>query len=297
MGFKLQNGPLLKELTTLGLGGRALALATVGEEKHLEELPGAIERLGGRPFVIGKGSNLLVREGELDLVLIRMSGSGDPEVVYENGGSVRVRVPAGAALQRFLVWCVKRGFSGLESLAGIPGTVGGAVAMNAGSWGCETGDAAARVQLYGPCCGLRWMLKEDLVFEYRHFAPATVIGRDDYFLVTSVEFDLTKSSEAEVGAAHKKWLEKKKSSQPVAAATAGCVFKNPDAAPAGKLLDDAGMKGFMHGGMAFSELHANFMVNLGNGTSEQALELIEIAKTAVKDRFGVELALEVQVVS
>lgn len=295
MGLKVQNGPLLKDLTTLKLGGRARALVTVKEEKHLDELPAVLERLGGKPFVIGKGSNILARDGELDLVLVRLNGSGDPEVVLESAESVRVRVPGGASLQRFLAWCVKRGLSGLEGLAGIPGSVGGAVAMNAGSFGCETGKAVSRVQLFSPCCGLRWALKEDLVFGYRHFAPATLIGRDDYFLVTAAEFDLRPATEAEVGAELKKWLDKKKSTQPLDQATAGCVFKNPDEAPAGKILEDAGLKGFRHGGMAFSELHANFMVNLGDGTSEQAVELIQKAKDVVRERFGVNLSLEVKV--
>lgn len=296
MGLKVQNGPLLKELTTLKLGGRARALVSVKEEKHLDELPAVLERIGGRPFVIGKGSNLLAGDGELDLVLIGISGSGEPRVLHENLDTVRVRVSAGAALQRLVIWCVNRGLSGLEGLAGIPGTVGGAVAMNAGSWGFETGKSVARVQLFSPCCGLRWALKEDLVFGYRHFAPATLIGRDDYFLITAVEFDLKASSEGSAGVRFKEFLEKKKSTQPLDKATAGCVFKNPEAAPAGKLLDEAGFKGFRRGGMSFSEMHANFMVNLGDGTSSQAHELIGEAKRAVKEKFGVDLALEVKVV-
>lgn len=296
MGLKVQKGPLLKELTTLRLGGRAQALLTVKEDKHLDELPRLIEKLGGRPFVLGKGSNILARDGELDLVLVRLNGSGEPEVAHEGVDSVRVRVPAGMALQRFLAWCVKAGLAGLEGLAGIPGTVGGAVAMNAGSWGFETGRRIVRVQLFSPCCGLRWVLKEDLVFGYRRFAPATLIGRDDYVLVTAAEFEFEKSEAAKVSSDFKGWMQKKKDTQPIDQATAGCVFKNPDEVPAGKLLDEAGLKGVVNGGMAFSEKHANFMVNLGDGTSSQALELIEKARRAVKVKFNVDLALEVKVV-
>ena len=295
MGIKVQNAPLLKELTTLKLGGRALALASVKDAKNLEELPGLLERLGGSPMVLGKGSNILARDGELDLVLIKMSGGGEPDVMHESGGKVRVRVPAGMALQRFVIWCVKRGLSGLEGLAGIPGAVGGAVAMNAGSWGYETGNAVARVQLYSPCCGLRWVLKEDLAFGYRHFAPATLNGRGDYFLITAVEFDFNVAGKPSVSAEHKKWLEKKKSTQPIEAATAGCVFKNPEQAPAGKLLDDAGLKGFGIGGMSFSVMHANFMINNGEGNAAQAFELIDTAREKVREKFNVQLELEVKV--
>jgi len=295
MGLKVQKGPILKELTTLKLGGRAQALLTVKEEKHLDELPGLLEKLGGRPFVLGKGSNLLAADEELDLVLVSVSGAGEAKVVHEGVDFVRVEVPAGMALQRFLAWCVKAGLAGLEGLAGIPGTVGGAVAMNAGSWGFETGKAVVRVQLFSPCCGLRWMLKEDLVFGYRHFAPATLMGRDDYLLVTAVEFELARTQEAKVAADFKAWMQKKKDAQPLDKATAGCVFKNPDEVPAGKLLDQAGLKGVAVGGMAFSEKHANFMVNLGDGTSNQAMELIEKAREAVREKFNVDLALEVKV--
>jgi UDP-N-acetylmuramate dehydrogenase len=298
VGLSIKTGPSLAELTTLKLGGTAVAELVVTAEKQLDEVPEALERLGGRPVVLGRGSNVLAAEGDLDLTLIRFASDEKPEVIRENGETATVAAPAGMPLPRLLAWLKRRGLAGLENLAGIPGSVGGAVAMNAGSWGLEICERIVRVKMFSPCCGLRWMLREDLDFGYRRFSPSGVLGRDEYFLVTAVELETRISRENEVGAAMSEWLGKKKASQPIDAATAGCVFKNPEGGPpAGKLLDEAGFRGFRLGGMAFSELHANFMVNLGGGNSREAMELIEKAGSEVRERFGRDLSMEVKVLS
>lgn len=300
MSLKLTEGPRLAELTTLGLGGRALAEVAVGDERDLDGLPAMLERLGGRAMVLGRGSNVLAADGDLGVVLVRPPDGGEPRLTDAKGDPVpgqpvRVRAPAGMALPRLLAWLRKRGLSGLEGLSGIPGTVGGAVAMNAGSYGHDIRRVLARVQLYCPCCGLFWAPREDVDMGYRRFAPRVV---DDYFLVTAMEVDLTQGEERDVAAAMDEAMAHKQATQPVTLATAGCVFKNPpDGPPAGKLLDEAGFKGLRLGGVGFSELHANFLVNIENGTASQAFELIEQARAAVAGRFGVELELEVRVVA
>lgn len=295
MHLKVLPGPTLAERTTLRLGGPALAEVRIVSERGLDELPGRLEELGGRPMALGHGSNILAADGPLPVVLLRAPEGEAPETVFTSGDETVVRAGAGMGLPALLSWCARRGLSGLEGLAGIPGAMGGAVAMNAGSFGAEVGRVLERVLLYSPCCGLRWAGRDDVRLGYRFFAPRTV---DVFFLVLAVELRLAKAEPEAVRAAMDAIWARKRASQPLAAASAGCVFKNPEGpAPAGKLLDDAGFKGRRLGGMAFSELHANFLVNLGGGTAAQAFELIQAAREAVAGRFGVDLELEVKVVA
>lgn len=284
----------MAEMTTLKLGGRARALARVEVLSDLEELPGLMRREGGRPVVLGRGSNILAHDGNLDVVLVVASVPSAPLELGRDGDKVAVRAGAGLTLPAFLGWLKKRGLSGLEGLAGIPGTVGGAVAMNAGSFGVSFCDAAYRVRVWTPKHGLKWLDRTRWTCGYRSFAPRL---RSDFFLILEVEAELTASTPEKVGDALARTYAEKKRTQPVLAHTAGCVFKNPEGAdPAGRLLEMAGFRGKKLGQMAFSEKHANFLVNLGGGSADQALELIEQARAGVAGKFGVHLELEVEVI-
>ena len=289
MGLDVRQRPLLKELTTLGLGGAALAEAVVRAESDLDELGRFMAGSGGRPFVLGGGSNLLAEDHDLELVLLAVRNAGTPE---RSGQTVRCG--AGTRMPSLLKFCEEAGLSGLEPLAGIPGTVGGAVAMNAGSYGAEIKDLLTRIRLWTPQRGLFWVEAKDCSFGYRHFSAPEGTGRP---LVWEAEFALAPAEPGAVRAKARETLDKKKATQPIAARSAGCVFKNPPGQSAGKLLDEAGFKGKRLGNMGFSELHANFLVNLGGGRSAEALELLETARNAVFERFGTRLELEVIVLS
>lgn len=284
-------GPSLAERTTLRLGGRALAEALVTDDAALERLPETLRRLGGRPFVLGRGSNVLAREGELDLVLVRLRQEPRPLILAQDATGASVRTPAGMSLPRFLQWLAARGLCGLEGLSGVPGSVGGAVAMNAGSFGSETGRCLRRVQVLTKS-GLRWVEEDGFAVGYRSF---TLHDSLEFLLITAAEFRLAAADSEKVKQRMNEHLQKKRQSQPITAWTAGCAFKNPAAeAPAGMLLEHAGLKGFSLGGMRFSAIHANFLENTGNGTSQQAFELIELARQRVAERFGYNLQLEVK---
>ncbi len=289
MALDVRMQPLLKELTTLGLGGTALAQAVLRAESDLDALGRFLEQSGGRPFVLGGGSNLLAEDHDLDLTLLAVRNAGTPE----RDGRV-LRCGAGLRLPSLIKFCEEAGLAGLEPLAGIPGAVGGAVAMNAGSYGAEIKDVLSRVRLWTPQRGLFWVQAGDCSFGYRRFSPPEGTGRP---LVWEAEFALTPADPDAVRARVRETLEKKKAAQPIAARSAGCVFKNPEGRSAGKLLDEAGFKGRRLGNMGFSELHANFLVNLGGGRSAEALELLETARAAVLERFGTRLDLEVIVLS
>lgn len=282
--------PSLAERTTLELGGTAEVELVVRDERDLDELGEFLMRESLRPFVIGEGSNLLAPDAHLDMALIRVATPPGPERVEKDGDKLIVRCGGGQRLPGLLGWAGMAGLSGLEGLTGIPGSVGGAVAMNAGSYGTEIGDVVRRVRLWSPGRGLFWLDRDQCEFGYRHFSPGIPAAKA---LVWQVEFALSEARPRQVRAAMQENYKRKKASQPVTAKSAGCVFKNPENDSAGRLLDKAGMRGARLGGMAFSEVHANFLVNTGGGTSEDALELIDRGREKVKEAFGIILDMEV----
>jgi len=292
MTLALIHTPRLCERTTLRLGGPALAEAVVFAEADLDQLGKELSCLGGRPLALGAGSNLLAADGPSDLVLVRPVNNAVPQVV-QTGNSALVRVGAGFGLPRLLGLCQRLGLSGLEGLTGIPGKVGGAVAMNAGSYGVETGSLLTRVRLWTPEGGLIWREAKDCAFGYRHFDAGLGSG---FSVIWEAEFLLASDAPGAIRARMEATYAKKKAVQPVTARSAGCVFKNPAGQSAGLMLDKLGFKGKALGGMSFSAMHANFLVNEGRGTATAALELISKAREAVRTGFGVELELEVKVV-
>lgn len=301
MALKVLPGPVLSGRTTLKLGGRAQSELRVETPEDAHSLSGELARHASRPFALGWGSNLLALDHDLDLCVVSLA-PGEPALVTpaaaccggDYPGKVIVRVPGGMMLPRLVNWSAKAGLSGLEGLSGIPGTVGGAVAMNAGSYGAETEALLTRLRIWDASAGLRWIGPGQWTAAYRGFTPH---GAAAFWLAVEAELALTPSDDAKVRAAVDETLAKKKASQPVSAATCGCAFKNPSGHSAGKLLDECGFKGKSLGGMRFSPMHANFLENAGGGTARAALELIEAAREAVRGRFGVELELEVRVVS
>lgn len=290
MALDLIRTPSLAERTTLGLGGTAEVEVVLHALEDLDALGEFLTRETLRPFVLGEGSNLLVRDGHLDVALIRIAPTPGPVRVDKADDKLLLRCGAAQRLPGLLGWAHKAGLSGLENLTGIPGSVGGAVAMNAGSYGTEFGQLLTRIRLWTPSGGLNWVDADRCVFEYRHFSCPEMPGKS---LVWEVELALTETNPKAVHTAMRAVYEKKKATQPVTARSAGCVFKNPEGQSAGKLLDEAGMKNVRLGHMAFSGVHANFLVNLGGGTAAEALELIDMAREAVLSKFDITLESEV----
>jgi len=290
MPLELTANPLLSERTTLRLGGPAVVEAVVREKADLDELSAFLTRETLPPFVLGAGSNLLAGDDPLELALVRVADGPGPERVERDGDAIIIRCGSGLRLPGLLGWAQKAGFSGLEGMAGIPGTVGGAVAMNAGSYGVEIGDLVTRVRVWSPADGLVWLDRSQCIFDYRHFSPVRMPGK---CLVWEVELALREADPKGVRQAMQDIYEKKKATQPVTARTAGCVFKNPPDGSAGRLLDKAGLKGMRLGHMAFSDMHANFLVNLGDGKAEDALALMGMAINRVKEQSGITLEPEV----
>ncbi len=288
--------PKLSEYTTLRLGGKAIAEVRLTELEDVEQLATKLKSLGGEIFVLGAGSNLLASDADLSLILLKPHFTFAPKLLKNERNKTWVQVGAGYRLPKFIAWCAKNSLSGLEGLSGIPGTIGGAIAMNAGSFGTETCPHLESITFYSPSTGIVKAKAEDFAYGYRKFSLDKKFTIEKYFFIIDATFILT---QAEMNGIKKKMVQdffKKKSTQPVNAWSAGCVFKNP--APdkaAGMLIQLCGLKGKKQGGMEFSPVHANFLVNTGKGTSEEAFHLIEEAKEKVHNKFGLVLETEVKI--
>ncbi len=286
--------PHLCERTTLRLGGKAIAELRLFNAEDFDLLENTLQELGGSMFILGAGSNVLAGDGDLPFVLVRPQCMTQPHVLSDedgNEGERLVRVGAGVRLPRLLGVCAKWGLSGLEGLCGIPGTVGGAVAMNAGSFGDTVGDTLHSVQVYAKGLGIIDVERSHLRCEYRKFS---ISGLDEGFFVLHATFSLTSTSMSGIKKRLSHNFLKKKSTQPVRALSAGCVFKNPPNGFAGMMLESCGFKGRRKGGMFFSPLHANFLINDGSGDAAAAFDLLAEAREAVWQRFGVRLESEVK---
>ncbi len=288
--------PKLSERTTLRLGGKAIAEVRLSEIDDIDALPQTLQKLGGSIFVLGGGSNLLVCDADLPIVFLKTNFKDAPQIIYKDDKQARVTVGAGVRLPRFLGMCAKHGLSGLEGLCGIPGTVGGAIAMNAGSFGDETCPHLESVTIYSPETGIIDIASQDFSYGYRRFSFQNTVGVKSWFLIIKATFILTQWTMDGIKERMFHDFFKKKSTQPIKAWSAGCVFKNPAPdKPAGMLLEQCGFKGKSEGGMAFSSLHANFLINEGKGSSAAAFSLIEAAKQCVEKQMGLRLETEVKI--
>ena len=287
------RNPSLSAITTLGLGGTCSLELTVSSRDDLAAMDDRIRELGLPVYVVGRGSNIFGLDGSHEAVLVRPAFTDGPAVLGDEtaDGGVLVSCGAGISLPVLLAFLREKGLSCMEGLAGIPGTVGGAVAMNAGSFGTSTAESLDSVEIWSGGRLVR-LTPDACETGYRHFRPRGLAGS---FLVVSAVFRLSRSTSQDVAAGMQHNFQMKKSRQPITARSAGCVFRNPACGvSAGALLERAGFRGRRKGSVALSEQHANFLVNLGGGTSAEALALLEEARTAVRAMAGVELDFEVR---
>jgi UDP-N-acetylmuramate dehydrogenase len=235
---------------------------------------------------LGGGSNLLVVDDELPFVVMQLA-KPEPEVVVE--GNV-ASVDAAADLGRTVTFCAKRNLGGMEGLIGVPGTVGGALRMNAGAYGTQIGSYVREVKVYRSGERKIETLKgEQISFEYRH----TSFGPNDMML--SVKLELPTKPYAEIIKGIRICNEKRRSSQPLGQKSAGCIFKNPPGASAGRMIDALGLKGFSVGDAQVSDRHANFFINAGQASAADMLALIANVRERVREAYGVNLENEVVV--
>ena len=272
--------------TTFRVGGKAEALCAVKDLRKLRDLLSFANRESLPYLVVGKGSNLLVKDAGLKGLALLLEG--EFEALEETEGVIQAG--AGLGLAELVRFSQKRGLAGLEFLAGIPGTVGGAVAMNAGAWGKSTGDVLARVEIL-TADGQRVALNRSaLEFGYRR--TALPVGS----IVVKARFKGTADRPEAIGERVRDYLERRKAGQPLEYPSAGSVFKNPPEDYAGRLIESVGLKGKRVGGAMISDKHANVIVNVGGASAEDILSLMNTARRRVREQTGIELEPEIKVV-
>jgi UDP-N-acetylmuramate dehydrogenase len=285
LSVDLRPGAALADLTSLGIGGTTDLLRI---KKH-ESLPDLLILLDTNHVphkFLGGGSNLLVGDGELPWVVLQLIRP-EPDVILEGNFA---HVDAAADLGRTITYCAKNDLGGMEGLIGVPGTVGGALRMNAGAYGMQIGSYVREVKLYRSASRKIEILRgHQISFEYRHtsFAP------DDMML--SVTLELPSKSFNEILKGIRICNEKRRSSQPLGQKSAGCIFKNPPGASAGRMIDELGLKGLSVGDARVSDRHANFFVNAGKASAKDMLTLIADVRERVQKTYCVELENEVVV--
>jgi UDP-N-acetylmuramate dehydrogenase len=286
-GLELKEDEPLSRHTSFGIGGPADLLLIPSSPEALRAALTAVRAVGIDPLVLGNGTNLIVRDGGIRGVVIRVAG--EMSAVEFDGTTVTVE--AGASLAAACLQCAHRGLSGLEFAAGIPGTVGGALIMNAGAYGGEIGDITEWVEVASPEGTIERIGSSDLSFGYRRS-----VLREHGHIVVRASLRLSAGNPSEIHASMCDTMETRCSRQPVSSPSAGSIFKRPEGDYAGRLLEAAGAKGMRVGRAAVSTKHANFVVNLGGATASDVIGLIEKARQVVHDRFGVLLEPEVCVV-
>jgi UDP-N-acetylenolpyruvoylglucosamine reductase len=281
----IRCGEPLSKHTTLRVGGPADMYVEPASE---EDLAGVLKfcRECGLPFfVMGRGSNLLVRDGGFRGVVICLAHANFSRI---KAGSERLRCGAGAKLKSVAAGAKRNGLSGMEFLEGIPGTVGGALRMNAGAMGGATFDVVESVRLMNFDGIVHELTSGEMSVAYRS-CPTLKVR-----IALSAVFKGAPAPRGEIENRMKTFSEKRWASQP-AAPSAGCLFKNPEKIPAGKLIDELGLKGTRVGGAMVSVKHGNFIVNDGKATARDVLKLIAILQRRARDERGVELQTEVEI--
>jgi UDP-N-acetylmuramate dehydrogenase len=284
-GRVLFDAPMRK-FTSMKVGGPADSLLFPEDVDELRKVIRHAERKKIPFLILGKGTNLVVRdEGVRGWVISLTQGM---KKIHLEGDIVEAE--AGLSLQRLVQFSIQKGLTGLEPFFGIPGTVGGGLSMNAGAWGAELKDVLLSITLMKEGGKIVEKSRSRLRFSYRGLAipPSWIILKG--------KFQLKKGKKGEIFERVKSYSEMRKRRQPLDYPSAGSIFKNPEEGPAGKWIEEAGLKGFRIGQAMVSERHANFIINLGKAKAEEVIRLMEWVEKRVSEEMGIFLKREVKVV-
>ena len=279
----------MKNHTSFKIGGPAAALCAPKDRQQLRELVGFVQREGVDSWYIGNGSNLLVSDKGLNGVAILLDSGFDGEI--EVDGTVLL-APAGKKLSAVCAAACAAGLTGLEFAYGIPGSVGGAVYMNAGAYGGEMKDRLLWVEYLAPTGEIVRLEGEQMGLSYRHsrFMEEGMQGS----CIVRAAFGLQRGEKAAIQSEMDRILNQRRQKQPLEYPSAGSTFKRPQGAFAAQLIDKCGLKGFTVGGAQVSEKHAGFVINTGKATCADVLELTRQVRECVQEKTGYLLELEVR---
>jgi len=273
----------MKKHTSLGVGGPALALLYPIDEIDLSNTLKIAKKEKIEIFLTGSGSNILVDDSGVNGFVISLSKSFKKINIDENN----VFCESGVMMGSFVKKCTSKNLTGMESLIGVPGTVGGAIKMNAGAWGMEISNYIKSIRKMNLNGKISELNKKDIVFGYRN---SSIVNE----LILSAKFEFKKSKKEKIDELKSKASFNRKESQPLKFRSAGSVFKNPENYSAGYLIDKVGLKGMRIGDAEISKKHANFFLNVGSASSNDIVKLIIYARKKVKDKYGINLELEVK---
>lgn len=291
-GLVLENEPM-KMHTTFRVGGKADFFVVPKDTTHLRALLSFLGANNTKYFIIGNGSNLLVSDRGYRGVIISLVGNGSGgfsqmALIGSDDSGIEVEAGAGCLLSDVSRYLASIGAAGLEALSGIPGSMGGASVMNAGAYGTEMKDVVTACEILDRDLNQSWLFRDDLSFRYRGSKLM-----DEKFIVTKVRIRLRKGVPRKIEALNAEYMQKRKEKQPLMYPSAGSTFKRPKGFFAGKLISDAGLRGFSIGGAKVSEKHAGFLINKGDATASDIYKLIFYCQKVVFEKSGVILEPEV----
>ena len=286
---KIEENVSLKKYTTYRVGGIARIIVY---PKDIDSLVRLIRILRNNSIdykILGNGSNLLFSDKPYDKVLIKLSEFDWIEFLGKN----KIRVGAGFSLIKLSLLAMKKSLTGLEFASGIPGSVGGSVFMNAGAYKSDMGYVVEKVKVLTSDLRIIVLENKEMNFHYR----SSALQKHPEYICLEVIFKLQKGKKEAIEEVIHERRERRLSSQPLEYPSAGSVFRNPEDNFAGKLIEDVGLKGMKHGGAMISDKHANFIVNYKDASSEDVKYLIDLAKSKVKEEYGIDLKIEQELVN
>ena len=286
---KIEENVSLKKYTTYCSGGKARAIVYPKDIPSLVELLKIIKENKIKSKIIGNGSNLLFSDKLYDGILIKLNEFNKIKFIGKN----KVRVGAGYPLIKLSLQTAKKSLTGLEFASGIPGSVGGAVYMNAGAYKSDMGYVVESVKVLTPELKIINLVNKELDFHYR----SSFLQKHPGYICLEVLIQLKNGKREAIEEVIKERRKRRIESQPLEYPSAGSVFRNPEDNYAGKLIEDCGIKGLKYGGAMISEKHANFIVNYKNAKSSDIKYLIDLAHDKVLENYGIDMKIEQEFVN
>lgn len=285
---KIEKDISLSTLTTYKTGGIAKLVVYPNNINNLKQMLKLIHKYNIKYFILGKGSNTLFSDKEFNGVIIKLDKLNNFKIKQ-----TEIYVESGMILSKLVQASVKNELTGLEFAIGIPGTIGGAIYMNAGAYGNNMSNIVKSVIVLNEKFQIKELPLEKLKFDYRY----SIFQANKNLICVAANIKLEHGNHDEIASKIKENLLKRKNSQPLEYPSAGSVFRNPEGNYAGKIIEELGLKGKNIGGAEISTKHANFIINKNNASSSDILNLIKLVQKEVKDKYKIDLKLEQQLVN
>lgn len=286
---KIKYNEEMKKYTTFKIGGPAECLIKIDNTEDLKEILNLAQEKQILLTILGNGSNVLISDNGIEGITLIIKI--EKLEIEENGDKVKVTVGAGEKNAKIARIFLNQEISGFEEISGIPGTIGGAIRMNAGAHGKEMKDIVKKVKVISYQGKEKEFTNEEMKFEYRRS-----MLKEEKYIVTEVELELTKGKKEEIQAKMEEYKTFRKEKQPIEYPSAGSTFKRGTDFITAKLIDEAGLKGYSVGDAEVSTKHAGFVINKGNATSEDVLKLVKYVQEKVYEKFDKKIELEVEII-